>query len=375
MPGLLLGVVLDDLGRELGRLLAGAALVLGLALVLAVSVPLALVGVGTPTGSLGPAWTLGDLPRVDGVTFDEVPRDQLRVMEQVAAGSSCGLGWPVLAGVARVESGFGRQADQFSSAGAYGYGQFMEATWRAYGGGIAWRTPDPAEQTRAVDQRADSTNYHYALPAMERYLCALARETSAGRGPSDDLRRALFFYSHTRTTPFDQSDAYVTRVLALAAAYDRGAKLGATSLGSAPVEVAQRYLGVPYRFGATSPTTGLDCSALVQLVFRQLGVTLPRTAQLQYEATARVPDGQLQVGDLVFFARTYPDPHDWVTHVGIYIGGGQMINAPTEGDVVRVMPAFAGFWGAHYAGAGRVVGSPVGQAQPAQLAMGGAVGV
>ena len=201
MQGLILSALLDDLGHELGRLLVGLALMVGLALVLAVAVPLTLVGVGTPAGSLGPAWTLGDLPQVDGVSLEEVPGDQLRLMEQVAAGSTCGLGWPVLAGVARVESGFGRQADQVSSAGAYGYGQFMEATWRAYGGGIAWRTTDPAEQARPVDQRADSTNYHNALPAMERYLCALARETSAGQGPSDDLRRALFFYSHTHATP------------------------------------------------------------------------------------------------------------------------------------------------------------------------------
>jgi cell wall-associated NlpC family hydrolase len=372
MQGLILSMLLDDLGRELGRLLAGLALVVGLALVLAVAVPLTLVGVGTPAGSLGPAWTLGDVPQVDGVSLEEVPRDQLRLMEQVAGGSSCGLGWPVLAAVARVESGFGRQADQVSSAGAYGYGQFMEATWRAYGGGVAWRTTDSAEQARPIDQRTDSTNFHYALPAMERYLCALARETSAREGPSDDLRRALFFYSHTRATPFDGSDAYVTRVLALAAAYDRGARLGASGVGSAPAQVAQRYLGVPYRFGGTSPTTGLDCSALVQLVFRQLGVSLPRTAQLQYEATARIPDTQLQTGDLVFFARTYADPHDWITHVGIYIGGGQMINAPNEGDVVRVMPAFAGFWGAHYAGAGRVVGSPVGEIERQHLALGGA---
>src|SRR5919202_2335158 len=134
MQALVLSALLEEVGHELARLLAGLAVVVGLALVLAVAVPLALVGVGTPAGSLGPAWTPGDLPSIDGVSLDEVPRDQLRVMEQVAAGSSCGLGWPVLAAVARVESGFGRQADQVSSAGAYGYGQFMEATWRAYGG-------------------------------------------------------------------------------------------------------------------------------------------------------------------------------------------------------------------------------------------------
>ena len=75
---------------------------------------------------------------------------------------------------------------------------------------------------------------------------------------------------------------------------------------------------------------------------------------MQYDATARLKQDELQPGDLVFFARTYADPHDWITHVGIYIGGGQQINAPTEGQVVSVQPVFSGFWGAHFAAGGRV---------------------
>jgi cell wall-associated NlpC family hydrolase len=79
-------------------------------------------------------------------------------------------------------------------------------------------------------------------------------------------------------------------------------------IGGGPVEVGRRYLGVPYVFGGSNPATGLDCSGLVQLVFGQVGITLPRTAQLQYAATTRLPRDQLQPGDLVFFARTYADP-------------------------------------------------------------------
>jgi cell wall-associated NlpC family hydrolase len=131
----------------------------------------------------------------------------------------------------------------------------------------------------------------------------------------------------------------------------------ASTGGSTVVEVARHYLGVPYVFGGSNPATGLDCSGLVQLVFRQLGIALPRTAQLQYDATARVPADQLQPGDLVFFARTYADPRDWITHVGIYLGDGQQINAPTDGQVVSIQPVFSGFWGAHYVGAGRPRGA------------------
>jgi cell wall-associated NlpC family hydrolase len=120
------------------------------------------------------------------------------------------------------------------------------------------------------------------------------------------------------------------------------------------LDVARRYLGVPYVFGGTNPATGLDCSGLVQLVFHQLGIGLPRTAQRQYEATARLQREQLQPGDLVFFARTYADPNDWITHVGIYMGDGWQINAPTEGQVVSIQPVFTGFWGDHFVSGGRV---------------------
>jgi cell wall-associated NlpC family hydrolase len=126
------------------------------------------------------------------------------------------------------------------------------------------------------------------------------------------------------------------------------------SVGAPVVDVAQRYLGVPYVFGGTNPAVGLDCSGLVQLVFHQLGISLPRTAQTQFDATLRLSRNELQPGDLVFFARTYDDPHDWITHVGIYIGDGLQINAPTEGQKVSIQPVFTGFWGAHFAGGGRV---------------------
>jgi cell wall-associated NlpC family hydrolase len=124
--------------------------------------------------------------------------------------------------------------------------------------------------------------------------------------------------------------------------------------GSRPVEVARHFLGVRYVFGGSNPDIGLDCSGLVQVVFGQLGVHLPRTAQLQYNRTARITRDQLQPGDLVFFARTYSDPNDWITHVGIYIGEGLQINAPTEGQVVSIQPVFTGFWGTHFAGGGRI---------------------
>ena len=95
--------------------------------------------------------------------------------------------------------------------------------------------------------------------------------------------------------------------------------------------------------------TLMACAALA---YHEIGIGLPRVAQAQYEATARVSKGELQPGDLVFFWAT--DGVPWVSHVGIYLGQGQMVDAPTTGAVVRVEPIFTGYWGAHYYGAGRV---------------------
>ncbi|MGY1796049.1 transglycosylase SLT domain-containing protein [Geodermatophilus sp. SYSU D00525] len=109
--------------------------------------------------------------------------------------------------------------------------------------------------------------------------------------------------------------------------------------GSGPegqaVAAAQRYLGVPYAWGGTDPSVGLDCSGLVQRVFADLGIDLPRTSSQQ--ATAGTPVASLaeaRPGDLVFFDNSPSRPG--IDHVGIYVGDGRMIAAPQEGDVVRV---------------------------------------
>lgn len=132
------------------------------------------------------------------------------------------------------------------------------------------------------------------------------------------------------------------------------ARISAGAPGDSVVALARSQIGMPYVWGGASPKTSFDCSGLVQWAYRQLGVALPRTAQQQFAATTRITPDYLRPGDLVFFAQTYHSPHEWITHVGIYVGDGQMINAPTQGDVVREMPVFTGFWGTHYAGAGRV---------------------
>jgi cell wall-associated NlpC family hydrolase len=103
------------------------------------------------------------------------------------------------------------------------------------------------------------------------------------------------------------------------------------------VGIAQRYLGVPYVWGGASPS-GFDCSGLVMYCYAQLGVSLPHNAAMQYADCTPVAHGSEQPGDLVFFGSSAGTIH----HVGIYVGGGSMIDAPYTGTVVRYDSAFSG---------------------------------
>jgi soluble lytic murein transglycosylase-like protein len=102
----------------------------------------------------------------------------------------------------------------------------------------------------------------------------------------------------------------------------------------AVVEQARRYLGVPYLWGGTDPSRGLDCSGLVQLVYKNLGIELPRVSYQQ--ATAGRPVASMadaRPGDILAFDSP-------VDHVGIYIGNGKMIEAPRTGLDVRVIDVY-----------------------------------
>ncbi len=94
------------------------------------------------------------------------------------------------------------------------------------------------------------------------------------------------------------------------------------------VNIAKRYLGAPYRWGASGPNA-FDCSGFTSFVYSQVGVSLPHSSRAQYGVGEKVSRADLQPGDLVFFGSP-------IHHVGIYVGGGQYIHAPRTGDVVRI---------------------------------------
>jgi cell wall-associated NlpC family hydrolase len=111
------------------------------------------------------------------------------------------------------------------------------------------------------------------------------------------------------------------------------------------VGIAMRYLGVPYKWGGASPSTGFDCSGFLMYVYAQVGVSLPHNAAMQYGYGSPVDRSQLQPGDLVFF--------NGLGHNGMYIGGGQFIHAPHTGDVVKIS-SLSGWYDSTWVGARRL---------------------
>lgn len=134
---------------------------------------------------------------------------------------------------------------------------------------------------------------------------------------------------------------------AAAAARARRAAAGVKSVASSPassergaqvVAIAKQYLGSPYKWGAAGPNT-FDCSGFTMYVYAKVGVSLPHYSGAQIKYGQRIAFADLQPGDLVFFGSP-------IHHVGIYVGGGQMIHAPHTGDVVKISAMHSDYAGA-----------------------------
>ncbi len=129
-----------------------------------------------------------------------------------------------------------------------------------------------------------------------------------------------------------------------------GGVLARTSkIAQALTRSALRFIGVPYVFGGTS-SSGFDCSGYVQHVFAMLGISVPRTADAQYYAGAKIV-GKMRPGDLVFFQTYLPGP----SHVGIYLGHDRFVHASSHG--VMVSSLADSYWAERYIGAKRLIAS------------------
>jgi cell wall-associated NlpC family hydrolase len=258
----------------------------------------------------------GDSPPSATATA-EIPPAMLALYQQAAA--TCpGLPWTLLAAIGTVESGNGTSNlpgvhSGANSAGAEGPMQFEPATFAAYDQPVPSGGADPPSPYDPTD----------AVYAAARMLCANGAANGA------NLSAAVYDYNH--------SESYVSEVLDLANTYGQtqAQTVADGTAGGIAVDWALAQVGTPYIWGGETPGVGFDCSGLVQAAYKVAGITLPRVAQDQYDATTKLgPDGPLQPGDLIFFGGGPTD----VTHVGLYIGNGQMVDAPHTGADVRVEP-------------------------------------
>ena len=117
------------------------------------------------------------------------------------------------------------------------------------------------------------------------------------------------------------------------------------------MDEALKYNGWEYVFGGDNPTSGFDCSGLVQWCYAKVGIQLPRVAQDQYDATQHIPMSEAKPGDLVFFHSTY-DAGTYVTHVGIYISPTQFYQSGSAG--IGYDDLKDPYWQQHLIGAGRI---------------------
>ncbi|WP_405576202.1 C40 family peptidase [Streptomyces sp. NBC_01092] len=297
-----------------------------------------------------------------------------------------GMRWPILAGIAKVESNHavGRNIAAGGDIRPKIYGVLLNASGA---GGNTSVFPDTdggkwdgtAQAERAVgpfqflpstwdgvgrdangDKRADPHNADDAALGASLYLCGNGRDLTKRA----QLKAAIFSYN--------RSNAYVSNVLGWIDQYTAAAKDPDLKNVSAKVrtviEAALSQRGVPYSWGGGNTSgksygiccspggksgtaiKGFDCSGLTQYAYAKGGISLPRVAASQAGVGKRIPaslgTSALKAGDLVFYATT-PGRDSTIYHVAIYLGGGQMVNAPRPGTVVRLdavnaMPGYAG---------------------------------
>jgi cell wall-associated NlpC family hydrolase len=119
------------------------------------------------------------------------------------------------------------------------------------------------------------------------------------------------------------------------------------TLGQRAAKVALRAVGVPYRWGGSSPTGGFDCSGLVYWAYGRLGLSVPHSSYALYGRGRNVPRSRLRPGDVLFFSG--------LGHVGLYIGRGRMVHAPYSGRTVEIVPLGRSHYGSRLVGARRLV--------------------
>ncbi|TGN74034.1 peptidase P60 [Streptomyces bauhiniae] len=313
----------------------GAAIGLGLSFVM-----LLVVGVYIVAGNLAGGAAAGGV----GLAKGAVPAAYQTLVQKW--GNLCpAINPALLAAQLYQESGFNPGAR--SPAKAQGIAQFIPGTWATHG------VDGDGDGDRDVWDPED------AIPSAASYDCELAKYVKDV--PGDPSANMLASYNagayavirYGGVPPYRETRNYVKTITTLAKSFAAPvARVDPSRQAAGAIAYAQSKLGTPYLWGGTGTAAQsgrFDCSGLTQASYDKVGIKLPRVANDQYNAGPHPARNELLPGDLVFFSH---DPNDSraIHHVGIYVGGGYMIDAPRTGAVIRFDPIDGG----DYFGATRV---------------------
>ncbi|MEU4205341.1 bifunctional lytic transglycosylase/C40 family peptidase [Streptomyces sp. NPDC026294] len=285
-----------------------------------------------------------------GLTADSPVPAWVRPIIKKAAGECPQVTESLLAAQLYSESGFNPKAK--SPVGALGIAQFMPGTWAQYG------------KDGNGDGKKDVFDPEDAIAAQAHYDCVLAKEVKNVSGDSTDNMLAAYnagggaVIKYRGVPPYAETRAYVKKIRDLAekwAAAPSPTPLPAGKGAARAIAAAKTALGTWYRWGGdcVAPYTGqngCDCSSLTKMAWAAAGVNLPRVTYDQVRVGKPVASiSQLRPGDLLFSVGSASHPE----HVGMFIGNGQVIEAPHTGAQVRIKPMS---WWTHQIVAMRHVG-------------------
>jgi peptidoglycan DL-endopeptidase CwlO len=219
--------------------------------------------------------------------------------------------------------------------------------------------------TLATNQNDAIDQYHLATLQEQAAEISLKHQTAAAQRQLQQVASARTAVSNLQSqlnATYQQDTGQIAQLVAqqeaadaaaaqraaeqrLAAAQAAAANAHTVSFGPVPavgsgaagaVRAAESQVGTPYAWGGTSPSTGFDCSGLIMWAYEQVGVSLPHFSGAQYNDTTHIPMSDLQPGDLVF-------PQDPGEHVAMYVGNGEIVEAPHTGATVHIVPMSSWF--------------------------------
>lgn len=283
--------------------------------------PLMMMGGGdegsSGSSTAGPSGAAGGVPA-------EVPEEYRAAVAK--AGAQCPADVPTAVIAAQLKAESGWDPNVTSSVGAQGIAQFMPDTWAEQG------------VDGDGDGKADPWDPDDAIASQAHFMCSLADQLrgplAEGRLSGSLVELALAAYNagpgavldQGGIPSFEQTQAYVPKIMAMAAvmAQDTVGGGGGGDRGATILATARSKIGLPYVWGAEGPD-GYDCSGLVKEAYQSAGIELVHSSGQQCSAGTVVTKENAQPGDLVC----------WDGHVALWVGGDQIIEAPTEGVPVR----------------------------------------